>query len=433
MKNREGLAPIIILLIIAAAVLAGGGGYFAYRQYAVPMPQNYEECITRGGEQGGGIGNIWCKFQGRLFQGPPQTIEDINTSTTSEILTSCDTDKQCPSGFVCDYSYILPKGWDESRAKTEGDQLCHKGCATDADCGAGNTCLEKRLFAGDIETAAKFCVNNLKENTQDWQTYRNEQYGFEVKYPSDYVIGNRDITRSIMESRSIVLRENASGSQSLGIQISVEVIFPDEIGAEYHPPQTNLQYLDYLKNPTVSETVGSVAVGDKIVSVVLFKNKNPGELGDFRNTLVAVLDWDNTSVVVKLTPATSSLFTEFFKIISTFKFISPNNSQLTQCINEWQKTENLGYSLSFIQLGLLDVGFKKSASENEIRTFIKSKGLTLNYYTDLIKFARVEIPSGKEIEWICNLTDNRLPSVKVSEDILVKYAHTVPKPVPPPN
>jgi len=51
-------------------------------------------------------------------------------------------------------------------------------------------------------------TNNQKISgidTSDWKIYRNENYRFELKYPSVYVLNNRDIVRPILKSRYVIL------------------------------------------------------------------------------------------------------------------------------------------------------------------------------------------------------------------------------------
>ena len=64
-----------------------------------------------------------------------------------------------------------------------------------------------------------------KVNTFDWQTYRNKEYGFEIKYPIDWKVGNKEDTKNpvISISGMSVLSQDSIGNEKemTGINITV--------------------------------------------------------------------------------------------------------------------------------------------------------------------------------------------------------------------
>jgi len=90
--------------------------------------------------------------------------------------------------------------------------LSDKYCDTDDDCACGINKTTRSCFYGNkdyvdtMQQCLDFCtgiggnfeikcvnkeckqVSTIQDETADWKTYRNEEYGFEVKYPEDLVV-----------------------------------------------------------------------------------------------------------------------------------------------------------------------------------------------------------------------------------------------------
>ncbi|KKQ37844.1 MAG: Proteinase inhibitor I2 [Candidatus Roizmanbacteria bacterium GW2011_GWA2_37_7] len=124
----------------------------------------------------------------------------------------------------------------------------------------------------------------------------------------------------------------------------------------------------------------------------------------------------------------------FKQILSTFKFLDVNDN--TSCIKQWDDfylsdlTNPTEFEKSF-QSEFIEVMFKKEMTETDIKKYIQSKGLLIKFYTDNIKYARVIVEKGTELQWICRLTDNRSPHVG-DENAVVRSAYPAGKPMPPP-
>jgi len=79
--------------------------------------------------------------------------------------------------------------------------------------------LEPEIIASDIDTS-------------NWQTYRNEEYGFEVKYPKEYDVRDREYTGSNPDILKIVhFRTDTSSQNDYGISVIVKKM-PEE-GLDY--------------------------------------------------------------------------------------------------------------------------------------------------------------------------------------------------------
>ncbi|OGY92707.1 MAG: hypothetical protein A3B31_01615 [Candidatus Komeilibacteria bacterium RIFCSPLOWO2_01_FULL_53_11] len=264
--------------------------------------------------------------------------------------------------------------------------------------------------SGNEITVRTLTVLESKKTLNDvssWQTYRNESLGYSIGYPGDWEAEESDDTVYISAKQ---WRDMPEGGGS--VDISVENKTLDQFIEDYNSS-------DIFNGYALSKILKQEEY--TIDSVGAYKLTASTAIGLERTYIF--IPYNNRAYIIGY----HNYDDIHLEILKTFKFISPQNSQLAQCISEWQKTENLGYPLAAIQQGVISVGYKKGTSEDEIRAFIQSKGLTLDWYTDLVNFVTVSVPSGKEIEWICNLTDNRLPSVKAPEDALVQSAHTVPK------
>ena len=152
-------------------------------------------------------------------------------------------------------------------------------------------------------------------DTSDWKTYRNEKYGFEVKYPSTYTLRNWD-KYPIAQSRSILIRGDKN------TDTTIEIVTPQE---EKNMPllgYSGTPYVSYIQDQNRYTKKETISIGDRIAYIFFFKEENPGAVGDWRDTIVVLIKLDGNYLIIKRSPA-SYVDGEFEKILSTLRFFHP--------------------------------------------------------------------------------------------------------------
>ncbi len=120
---------------------------------------------------------------------------------------SCDEDNDCEARFShCDCQYHCVN------KNIEADD-----CAVECD--------ETRSMISECICEDNKCVDK-KSDTSDWQTYRNKEFGFEVKYPEDWIIekGAGNVVR-ISDSDDLI---SGIGEGGQGFSSSILKIIKDK-------------------------------------------------------------------------------------------------------------------------------------------------------------------------------------------------------------
>ena len=173
----------------------------------------------------------------------------------------------------------------------------------------------------NLDKIEKPVVFEGEEDISDWKVYRNEKYGFEVKYPNNYIL-EKNSEESInfwTEDRyklnsEIILSKGASRlSHNLGIEVANEKWSKEKIDENLKNNEVQKEEI-YLNN----------------IKIIKFLKKS-----DEGNIYLNCIQKNNIYIVIYKNDSTSEK--EFNQILSTFKFIEEDET-----VN-WQTYQNEEY------------------------------------------------------------------------------------------
>ena len=186
-----------LLIVVVLAAVVGGGVLILEKELSISPPEI-----------------LWISLHS-------------NDQTTSTICENCgenaaDIEKSCiESGGIVATSSCCLSSTDFPNSCFINSCVCQGADSKEVkicDCGKG------KCFNG------KECITpENKLNTNNWETYRNEGYGFEIKYPEDYIYSknNNSIEFSGDDYRNISFNFEKKPADSLDLDSYVKSIVSD--------------------------------------------------------------------------------------------------------------------------------------------------------------------------------------------------------------
>ena len=164
--------------------------------------------------------------------------------------------------------------------------------------------------------------NDISEiDTSDWKSYRNEEFGFEVKYPEDWFIydyyydGEKHSENLYIQNFSRPKEGGFSGIGGTGCQLGVWI--------ENNKYSSIQEWIDVQKD-NISEDLEKVFIEE--VQVGEMEGSEITFLGSFLGTGDSVIIILNNGIIYKISESWQDVPQEncqsiFDKILSTFEFI----------------------------------------------------------------------------------------------------------------
>ena len=267
-NGSRGFGLFGVLLVIAATAILAGGGYFAYQRFT-EEPESPES---------GGIGR------------PCGPLED--RECTADIVFMCSPD-----------------------GKEQKDAASNCSCGEDA-----------RSLAAQ---GWKACPGEPSAiDTSTWKTYRNEQYGFEVRYPQNFIISagsNVDYNERGEVER---VTQIPPYPETPGAWMVYVIDDKNHIFSENPAPVTIVKYVPFVTEPKFASIIENERVQTNLENILRigyesFKNKQAYRLYWKPDTTNV---WQFDRILINHKGKTLSIFYRtdkkiFYDIVESLKFL----------------------------------------------------------------------------------------------------------------